>query len=266
MNRKQLSTIGLFSILFAILYFGFDTKPKKLELIEKSRALKMNATDVSILRKEAFEQIGKSDKGKIQLLSAQLENAQDTTEQVFFLKELSGAWYKFGYPSIAGHYAEQVAEVENTDEAWGIAATTYVYGIGGPQSEKEKKFCKERAMNAFEVAISLDPDDLKHQINRAVLLADHPDEDNPMKGIQLMLELNKNHPQNVSVLNHLAKFGMQTNQLDKALGRLQKVLGLEPENARANCLMAELLQRKNDLASAEVYLNKCNTLRNTELN
>lgn len=261
MNSTQKSTIGFFLTLFAVLYFGFDTKPSDHGLIEKSRALKMSTTDVSILKREAQNTLSNTQKGRIEILNAQLNSALDTIERVGYMKELSGAWFEFGYPSVAGSYAEDIANIEDTDEAWGIAATTYALGIGNSNSEKEKKFCKEKAMNAFDIAISLDSKEIRHQINKAVTLADHPDEDNPMKGILQLMDLNKMNPENVAVINQLAKLGMKTNQLDKALERLKTALKLQPENITSICLMAELLTRRNESADAEEYINKCNSLR-----
>ncbi len=261
MNSTHKSTIGFFLILFAVLYFGFDTKPSDHGLIEKSRALKMSTTDVSILKREAQNTLSNAQKGKVEILNAQLNSAPDTLERVRFLKELSGAWYEFGFPSIAGSYAEDIATIENSDEAWGITATTYALGIGNSKSEKEGKFCKEKALSAFDIAISLNSKELRHQVNKAVTLADHPDEDNPMKGILQLLDLNKQNPGNVSVINQLAKLGMKTNQLDKALERLQRALSIESENIMSNCLMADLLMRRNESAAAEEYINKCKSLK-----
>jgi len=260
MNKNQKATIGIFLALFAVLYFGFDTKPSGHGQIEKSRALKMSTTDVSILKREAFGKLTGVEQGKIELLRAQLVNAQDSIQKLSFLKELSGAWYEFGFASIAGDFAEQVAEITNSDESWGIAATTYFRGIGDSQSDKEKKFCKERAMNAFDIAISLNSDRIIHQVNKAVTLAEHPDEDNPMKGILQLLDLNKKYPDNVSVLNQLARLGLKTNQIDKALERLKKALSLQPENLTSNCLMAEVLSKSNKSAEAEEYKIRCQNL------
>ncbi|MEE9373717.1 MAG: hypothetical protein V3V00_11760 [Saprospiraceae bacterium] len=262
MNNTQRTTINIFVILLIALYFGFDTKPSNHGLIEKSRALKMSATDVSILKKEAQNTLSDTQKGRIDLLNAQLNSTSDTLLNIQYKKELSGAWYQFGFPSIAGSYAEEIAIVENSDEAWGIAATTYAMGIGDAKSIKESKFCKEKALQAFDMAISIDGNELRHQLNKAVTLAEHADEDNPMKGILQLLDLNKAHPENVAIINQLAKLGMKTNQLEKALERLKKALSLQPDNVTSICLMAEVLTRKNEIIQAEKYITKCNNLTN----
>ena len=78
-----------------------------------------------------------------------------------------------------------------------------------------------------------------------------------MQGIQMLLKMNKEEPENTSVLLTLARFGMQTNQFEKAEGRLLKVLTLEPENKTANCMMLDVLTKLGKVASAGPYQAKC---------
>jgi Tfp pilus assembly protein PilF len=66
-----------------------------------------------------------------------------------------------------------------------------------------------------------------------------------MKGIQLLLELNNKHPESVQVLYHLARFGMQTGQNEKALARIEKGLSIDPNNEKLICLAAKAYQAVN---------------------
>ena len=78
-----------------------------------------------------------------------------------------------------------------------------------------------------------------------------------MKGIQILLKLNKNYPENVPVMNNLAKFALQTNQLDRAQVRLQKAAELDPNNRMTNCLSMELYTKLGELSTAEQFRAKC---------
>ena len=80
-----------------------------------------------------------------------------------------------------------------------------------------------------------------------------------MQGIQMLLKLNKENPDDTGVLLTLARFGMQTNQFEKVEGRLQKVLALEPNNRAANCMMADVLAKLNKLEIAGPFQVKCST-------
>jgi predicted Zn-dependent protease len=113
------------------------------------------------------------------------------------------------------------------------------------------------AVRCLENAISLNPGNLDHRINLAICYAELPPADNPMKGIQLLLELNRNNPESSAVLYHLARFGMRTGQYEKAEERLKSALALDPEQRRLHCLMAELQTQRNRPGEAAEYQAKC---------
>ncbi len=261
MTKSQIITIAGFSALFLILLFGFRTKPKELLEQERTRSLNLSATDISIIRDEAMQAVDGSTRSNIQILQSQLENNQDSIAEIEILKNLSSTWYNQDQYAMAGHYAEQIGQVTESAQAWGIAGTTYAIGIKRSTEDKQKLYCKEKALESLENAISLDPDNLDYQINRAVIFAEHPDSENPMRGIQILLKLNKNFPKNVPVINNLAKFALQTNQLDKASERLQSALALEPNNKTTVCLMAEAMSRQGQMAQAEEFRIKCEQLK-----
>ncbi len=255
-NYQKISIFG-FVCLLLMLQFGFSTKPKKLIEEEKTRALNLKITDVSILRSEAMERLSGDQRANIQILQSKLDAEQDTIERVEILKQLSGAWYQNDNYALSGHYAEQIALLNGEDQAWGIAGTTYGMGIKSSDEEKQRIFCKERALQSLENAISLNPNNIDYQINRGVIYADYPDPQNPMKGIQILLKLNKNFPKNVPVMNNLAKFALQTNQLDKAEQRLSTALELEPLNRLSNCLMVQLYEKMGRKDGTERYSQLC---------
>ncbi len=74
------------------------------------------------------------------------------------LKQLSGYWYKLGNPVMAGLYAREIAEKENSGLSWSIAGTTFASGLQQELDEKQKLFVRDQALEAFENAISLEPE------------------------------------------------------------------------------------------------------------
>lgn len=257
MNKPQLYTLGAFLLLFIFIAFGLRTKPMDLIQQEKTRMLNIQATDISILKNEALDNLSGADKSRIQILESQSTAISDTSEKIDIFKDLSSVWFELGNYSIAGYYAEEIAKLNPTAEAWGIAGTTYALGANRSTVEKEIIYCRDKAIETMEIAISENPENIEYQINRAIVLAQHPIAENPMKGILLLLELNKNFPKNVSVINNLARFALQTNQLDKALERLNQALQLEPENIQTNCLLSEVYEKKGDLEMMNLYKRLC---------
>lgn len=258
MNRQQVIALITATILFLILFFGFDTIPSEQKSLEKSRQLSIETTSVANLIKEATPNIDKSKFSMIEAMNLDLKNTgTDTLKKIETLKSLSGLWYEIGYPAIAGSYAQDIAEIVKTGDAWSIAGTTFAICVKNAEEEKTKEFCSKRAIKSFENAISLAPEDIEPRINLAICYVDNPDKDNPMQGILMLIDLNTKYPNTVLVLNQLGKLALQTNQTEKALERLEKSIEIEPENKNTICLLADAYRQSGNQAKADEYHNKC---------
>ena len=259
LSRNQIVTIGLFLLVLGILA-SFRTKPKELLERERNRSMNLLSTNVNILIQEAAPSLTANSKTKIQLLEAELaDNSISPDARAEFNRRLSSAWYEAGQIGIAGHFAEEVAKITEDASSWGISGTTYGLCIKLTEKEKEREYCLTKALEALENAISLDPDNMDYQINRAVILAENPPQDNPMRGVLLLLDMNKKFPKNVPVINNIAKFALQMNQLERAEQRLLGALTIEPDNVTTNCLLAQLYSMKGDESKALTYEQKCAT-------
>lgn len=257
MSKAQWISIAVSIGLIALLYFAFDTKPKEQKEIERSRAFVVESTDIQVLLKEAKEELGLGSIGEILQLEGDLEGTTSETDKVELYKSLSGEWFNRGKYAIAGYYAQQVAEIEQTEESWSIAGTTYTIGLQRSKEEKTRSFSINRAVQAFENAISINPDNVAHQVNLALVYVEQPPEDNPMKGIQMLLQLNQEQPENVLVLVNLGRLAIQTRQYDRAEARLLKALEIEPQNNSAICLLAAVYEEMGNAAKAAEYQQRC---------
>lgn len=257
MNKHQYIAIGAAFVLLGILLFGFEKKPAQQKLIEKSRAENFENTSIDLLMTEAMESLDPATRlfieKKMQLLS---EKDSSTIEDLI---DMSGEWYRMGKYAIAGYYAEQVAKRQPNEEAWSIAGTTYAQGIRNSTSDKEKAFCANRAIDALNQAISINPDNLAHRVNLGICYADFPPADNPMKGIQILLQINDENPDYVPALLALGRLAIQTGQWQRATQRLEKATLLRPGDNQIYCLLAEAYQGLEETKKASDALAKCNS-------
>lgn len=258
----KLQWIVIFSAigLFFLLYFGCDTKPEKQQLLEKTRALQAESTDVSVLLRDAKAKLSSSQNGRIFLLEQELNQSEEDSLRSGTLQRLSGTWFDLGYPAIAGYYAQEIAETAGTEESWSIAGTTYTICVQRAEEVKVKEYCTGRAIRSFESAMSLNPDELAHQVNLALVYTENPPADNPMRGVLMLRELNDAHPNNVLVMNTLARLAIKTGQFDRAIQRLERSLELEPENQNTICLLATVYTNAGTgyESQAAEFAAKCN--------
>lgn len=257
MTRLQYTAIFAAAGIVFLLYFGFDTRSKEEKRAIAQLEMSGISFDVVPLIEKAKESLQTFDLNEINVLENRVQIGEGL-EKIAALKELSGKWYKLDNPHIAGFYGEQVAKEENTAEAWSIAATTYLAGLD-EEDQNIGNWCLNRSIEAFENAISIDPESVQYRVNLALLYAERPPQDNPMKGVQMLLRLNENNPEDVLVLNALARLAIKTGQWDRAKARLEKSESIESENSTTICLLAEVYQQLNDKRASAVK-DKCELL------
>ena len=260
MTNTQRIVLLLAAGLFALMYFGFDIKPESQKLVEKQRALQATATDASALMTQARGQLSADQVSALAAIEHELEAANDDAAKAALYKELSAKWFDYGKPAIAGHYAELIAEIENTEDAWSIAGTTFSICIQKEQEEKVKDYCTAKAIESLEKATSLNPENLQHRVNLALVYTENPPKDNPMKGILMLVDLNKKYPGNAMILTQLGRLAIKTGQYEKAVERLEAAVSAEPNNLNANCLLAQAFSALGNSEAANRFSQKCEQL------
>ena len=259
LNRAQIITIGIFTALFFLLYFGCSTKSKKQINLEKSRAIKFELLSIDRVISEAMGKITPGARVEISQLDERIQNSDLVSEKLEYYQSLASIWYTESFPLISGYFAEKIANEKEDASSWGIAGTTFSIAAQRANDENEKQYAIEKSRVSFEKSLSLESD-IDNEVNLALTYVEVPLEDNPMKGILMLRELNENHPENVTVIMQLARLSLQTGQFDKAVERLEKVIELRPSSANAYCMLAEVLRQKGDNSAAE-YQTKCDKLK-----
>ncbi len=238
-------------MLFLVLYFGFSNIAPVNQRLQQTRAATASVTDAQSLLHLATDALTPDQKEVLRQLHT------SNSDSVALHKQLSGWWVTQGRPEVAGIYAIKVAEVENTANAWSIAGATLHGGINESKiSDIARKYCAEQAKLAFEKAISLEPDEVLHRINLALVYADAPS-DNPMQAVTMLRDLEAKYPTNPSVYNALARLAIKTGQWERAIQRLTKALELDPDNKNAICLLAVAYEGSGDTAKATEWEAKC---------
>lgn len=259
MTKLQYGYLAGSVVLFMILYFGCDTKAPGHDQIETNRELSTETVSVQSLIKSAQGSLSSSSLNAIGLVEEELAGLSDTdtSRRIELLKQLSGRWYEAAQPALAGHYAEEIALLENNESAWSIAGTTYAICAQRSEAADLRSFCSNRAAMAFQQAISFAPDNVSHQVNLALTYTENPPAGEPMKGVLMLRDLQTKYPENVTILNSLANLALKTNQFDRALQRLKQAEAIEPENPATLCMLAKAYEGMGDQKNATLYQQKC---------
>ncbi|MTB49500.1 tetratricopeptide repeat protein [Lewinella sp. W8] len=242
MGKTQWIAAGLAAALLLLTYWGCPVRPAEMEASFQRGP--METTGLETLIREARDRLNPAQLANLASLEEVLSATEGDSARTSILEQLAGEWYRAGEPAISGIYARQIAEVVNTEDAWSITGTTFSLCLQREGIDaKIRQFCASQAEQAYQAAISLDPQNADHRINLAVSYTDFPPPGEPMKGILMLRDLEKQYPENARVYLTLARLAIKTNQLERAVERLEKAAELAPTNPDAVCPLAQLYEQ-----------------------
>jgi tetratricopeptide (TPR) repeat protein len=117
---------------------------------------------------------------------------------------------------------------------------------------------KRPASMAEKESVQMDPDSLK--LSQAIELVNGP---SPMQGITILRELVAKDSNNVDAHYWLGVFSVKSGQLDKAINRFEKVLGLNPQYMPAMIDLGGVYQQMDSSAVALKYFTRAKELDTT---
>ena len=245
-------------IILAVLYFGFDRRPPETQALETSRAISGANYDIATLEREAGTTLTPAQTETLHGLTAMVRIAGTDSARNEALKQLSALWYSARQPVLAGLYARQVAESENSAASWSITGTTFALALTGAEADDAKRaFARDQAIDAFEKAISLEPAVVEHRINQALCYVEAPPADQPMKGIQMLTGLATTYPESAGPPYQLARLAVRTGQYERARTRIEQALALAPDDPRIACLAIDIYTALNLPEQARALADKC---------
>lgn len=261
-NREQTFYILGAIVLLALLFFWFDTKPSSQKTLEKSRVLNAPSFDIELKQSEAKKNLQADQLNNIETLESQIRFTEADSVKISFLKELSGYWFQLKQPLIAGHYAKQIAEMQQDATSWSITGTTFASALSNADlEENDKLIARDQAVAAFENAISLEPNVVEHRVNQALCFIETPDPVQPMKGVQMLAALVTKYPESALPPYHLARLAMKTGQIERAEERISQAIALDSTNVRIACLAGEIYKEANKPDEARKWLDLCASMK-----
>ncbi|MBL7828383.1 MAG: hypothetical protein JNJ57_17255 [Saprospiraceae bacterium] len=239
LTKAQIGAIIGATVLFSVLYFGFDRRPADNHTINQSRSIQGESISIETLIEEAKKRLSEQQISEMETLEGQLKSEQQDASRIESLKKISGFWYRANELPQAGFFAEEIANLENSDSSWSVAGALFYTGLVQSQDQNVREYCAKHAVKAFESAASLAPEIVEHRVNLALTYAENPPPDNPMQAVLMLRDLEQKYPESSSVYNALGRLAIKTGQWQRAVDRLEKSWSLEKNNPNTPCLLAK---------------------------
>lgn len=248
-TKTQLAVLAGSLLLFVLLLFA-KTIPDKEDKSSSSGHAGNTTGSIPTLVEDSKNALAADQKAKIE----QLEEALKTsTDKKIAFESLIKQWDTLQHPIVGAYLLEQAAIASPTEANWNDAANHY-YKATRFTKETEKAIVYEKAIEAFQKTLELNPKNTEAKINLAACYVEGSAE--PMKGITLLREVEKTDSNNVNLQLNFAMFSARSGQWDKAIIRFQKVLKIQPDYIEAYVQLANAYEQKGDKANAIENLEK----------
>jgi tetratricopeptide (TPR) repeat protein len=255
--NKQIILAAAALLLTASLFFFGRTVAKKDATATTAAASKNTAPTFDIAHFISGE---KQKLTAQQLLTVgKLENSVTRgdvlTQQINANNQLAAFW-KDSIRSFEPYvyYLSAAAKLDNSEKNLTFAAQLILENLRGEQDGAKLNWKTEQAIQLFEQAIQLNPnnDDLKIGLGSCYIFGKgrtgKPEE--TMKGIQQLLAVVRKDSANMKAQLVLGIGGALSGQYDKAIDRLNKVVQAEPNNLEAIAFLADAYASKGDKGDA----------------
>jgi tetratricopeptide (TPR) repeat protein len=155
-------------------------------------------------------------------------------------------------------YTAEAARLENSEKTLTFAAHLFLENL---QMDRDPQLVRWKALQAkdlFERSLKINPDNDSSKVGLGACYMFGGISPTPMEGIGKIREVAERDSTNVYAQITLAKGAMMTGpgQYDKAISRLHTINRLQPDNAEAILMLADVYERKGNKAEAVNWYQK----------
>lgn len=272
MNRNQLFfTLACLVLLFGLYFLGTrNLAPDKQNTAAMPGANRDGAAttqvaaptiDMAQLVETLKSKIPANNKQRISQLEEQLKTT-DKTQQAKLYSQLANEWEKARYIEISAYFAQKVAQTDSTKENWQKAADKITIASTISNDSTLRGYLLSSMISAYEHVQAFEPQNLDTQVKLATAYIEGAETDpsQVMKGVMMLREVVHKDTTHVDANLVLGRMAVVSNQLDKAIPRLNYVIQLDPSNAEAYYYLGEAYAKKGEKDNAIKALEKCKSL------
>ena len=202
-------------------------------------------------------------KSKADSLVSIFNNSNDSISKLNSLTKIIDFFNNIQNPEIASLYVLKKAEIIKNANSWEICGDNFIQLFSDPKLDTLLiKDISNKATYCFEKSYQLDSNKITSKLKLAQSYMELQNE--PMKGVQILLGIVQKDSMNSEANLILAKFGLVSGQYDKVEQRLKKVLYLQPKNIDALLMRAEMYAQTNRKDNAKKDLQKIIDMPNVE--
>jgi len=257
LKKPQWITIGAGIALFVILYFfGRTVQEKKADSqIATSAVEAVISTDTILFHARATLQPAQA--ARITALENSVIRGDVKSQKLEVYHQLAHFWRDTAriFEPYAWYEAES-ARLENSEKNLTFAAHLFLDNLRGEENASLKRWKAMQAKDLFERSLKINPANDSSTVGLGACYIFGNIADNPMEGILKVRAVAEKDSTNVYAQSVLGYGSMISGQYERAIGRFQTIVRMQPANLEAIMILADLYERTSDKAAAINWYNK----------
>lgn len=267
MRTAHYITIAAALGIIALLYFGINTTPpaKKGEQPAQEGMAQGQHSDIKAASFDSILTASKVDlpehaKVEINTLEQKIANIKDSAAMGSSYAELAKLWQEHKNIPLAAYYYGLSGKLEKSEKNLNFAGQIFLDLVHNAASPGMQMWEAEQSIACFKQSLELNPNN--DTVKMALAAAYIEGAGQTMQGVQLLLGITREKPDNIPANLMLGRLAIQSGQFDKAISRFEGILKQEPKNTEAMYFLAEAYKGKGDKTKAIELFEACKKLVN----
>ncbi|MEP6846150.1 MAG: tetratricopeptide repeat protein [Panacibacter sp.] len=252
MKKQQLILAsGGLILLVLLFFFGNTVPPVSAKAQEDESQPNTSEKGAAGIIDAAKKNINSFQSEKLAQLENSVVRGNVKEQQTGVYKQMAQYWEdSLQRPEIGAYYFGEAAKLENSEKNLNFAARLMLNMMMAGSNPDEVTWLATNAKDLYEQSLKINPanDSIKIELGACYLFGNISAM--PMEGILKIKEVAERDTTNMYAQLMLGLGSIRSQQYDKAVERLEKVVKYEPYNIQALFNLAETYERKGDKVNA----------------
>jgi outer membrane protein len=190
---------------------------------------------------------------KIAALRRLFSESSQKEKNAIFADSLASLYRLSNRFDSAAWFAEESSKFFNNVKSWTQAGDDYyqAYSLALEQGKQQAYAAKTREF--YEKVLAINPSNLEVKTKMAMT---YMASTSPMEGIQMLMEVLRQDPQNQLALFNMGMLSIQSGQYDKAIERLERLVKINPTHLQGQLLLGIAWMNKGNTTKAREQFEK----------
>lgn len=266
MTSKQIAFIASSFLLVGIIFlYGEITPPPKEESKQPQAGSSANkgkseVPPLNLLAKREKTTLPPEIQKSLNRYEDRLQEVANQAGKLQLLHKLDSISQSAGKAKLSAYYTYRASKLQSSQDRYLKAGNRFKKALRGTNDSTQRQQFRSLAVQSFRDAIQEDSTASSPRIALANLYLQSRSE--VMKGITILLEVVDEYPKHPRANLILGRYGIISGQYDKAIKRLQNVLGADTLYAQAHFHLGEAYFASGNKEEALKHLQKSKELMN----